>query len=438
MKTPGTMLKPYFDRAKLSLPVLEGKVVEVRGMLVVASCRGAAVGDLYRIQADTGEILAEVVALRAEDAMLVPYGNLSGIRVGDRLMPEGGASYIEATDAMLGRIIDPLGNPMDDGPELPRGEPRLVYADPVPPARRGPVDQRMSLGVKVLDAFTPAARGQRLGIFAGPGVGKSVLMGMVARSAQADVTIMALVGERGREVGHFVEKVLGPEGMKRTVLCVATSDRPASERVRAAFVATAIAEYFRAQGKNVLLFVDSLTRFAMAQREVGLAVGEPPTTKGYPPSTFAMLPKLLERASPAIGEGSITGIYTVLVEGDDMTDPVGDAAKGLLDGHITLSRELANRGHYPAVDVLQSISRVDTDVATKDQLLAARTVRGWLAQLEESRDLVSVGAYKPGANQILDKALSKQNHINRFLQQEIHEIADMAATTSQLSSLARG
>jgi flagellum-specific ATP synthase len=249
---------------------------------------------------------------------------------------------------------------------------------------------------------------------------------------------MALVGERGREVGHFVEKVLGPEGMKRTVLCVATSDRPASERVRAAFVATAIAEYFRAQGKSVLLFVDSLTRFAMAQREVGLAVGEPPTTKGYPPSTFAMLPKLLERASPVIGGGSITGIYTVLVEGDDMTDPVGDAAKGLLDGHITLSRDLANRGHYPAVDVLQSISRVDTEVSSREGLLAARTVRGWLAQLEESRDLVSVGAYKPGANQLLDKALSKQKNINRFLQQEIHEIADMATTTNQLSSLARG
>lgn len=432
------MLKPYFSRATLCEPVLEGKVVEVRGMLVVASCRGAGVGDLYRVRAQTGELLAEVVALRGEEAMLVPYGNLSGIRVGDRLMPEGGASYIGASEAMLGRIINPLGHPMDEGPILPRGEQMLVYADPLPTAKRAPVEDRLSLGVRVLDAFTPAARGQRLGIFAGPGVGKSVLMGMVARSAQADVTVMALVGERGREVGHFVEKVLGPEGMKRTVLCVATSDRPASERVRAAFVATAIAEYFRDQGKSVLLFVDSLTRFAMAQREVGLAVGEPPTTKGYPPSTFAMLPKLLERASPALGSGSITGIYTVLVEGDDMTDPVGDAAKGLLDGHITLSRELANRGHYPAVDVLQSISRVDTDVATQPELLAARQVRQWLAQLEESRDLVSVGAYKPGANALLDKALAKQPSINRFLQQEITEVADMGKTSQLLSGLARG
>ena len=437
MQFSSAMLAPYAERAMLSPPGLEGKVTEVLGMLIAGSARDAAVGDLYRIESRDDEILAEVVALRGNDALMVPYGNLSGVRVGDRMRPHGGASAIEVSEEMLGRTIDVLGNPMDGGPRLGRGMKRLVYGDPLPPSERAAVDQRMPLGVRCLDAFVPAARGQRLGIFAGPGVGKSVLMGMIARSAEADVTIMALVGERGREVGHFASQILGPEGMKRSVLVVATSDRPPSERVRAAFVATTIAEYFRDQGKSVLLFVDSLTRFAMAQREVGLAIGEPPTTKGYPPSTFAMMPRLLERASPNLTGGSITGIYTVLVEGDDMTDPVGDAAKGLLDGHITLSRSLANRGHYPAVDVLQSLSRVDTDISTEQELQAARKVRGWLAQLEDSKDLVSVGAYKPGSDPKLDKALQKAPLIDRFLQQNIKEVAKADATRNSLIALGR-
>jgi len=437
MEFKSGMISPYASRALLPPPGLEGKVTEVMGMLIAGSACDAAVGDLYQIESRDGEILAEVVALRGTDALLVPYGNLSGVRVGDRMTPKGGASSIEVSDAMLGRMIDVLGNPMDDGPRLPRGENRLVYGNPLPPAKRAMVDQRMPLGVRCLDAFVPAARGQRLGIFAGPGVGKSVLMGMIARSAEADVTIMALVGERGREVGHFATQILGPEGMKRSVLVIATSDRPPSERVRAAFVATTIAEYFRDQGKSVLLFVDSLTRFAMAQREVGLAIGEPPTTKGYPPSTFAMMPRLLERASPDLHGGSITGIYTVLVEGDDMTDPVGDAAKGLLDGHITLSRSLSNRGHYPAVDVLQSLSRVDTDISSPEELAAARRVRGWLAQLEDSRDLVSVGAYKPGSDPKLDQALQKGPLIDRFLQQGMHDIAKAEDTRSGLLALGR-
>jgi flagellum-specific ATP synthase len=431
------MLGPYAERAMLAPPGLEGKVTEVLGMLIAGSARDAAVGDLYRIESRDDEIIAEVVALRGNDALLVPYGNLSGVRVGDRMVPQGGASAIDVSDAMLGRMINVMGKPMDGGPALPRGTRRLVYGEPLAPAERAMVDQRLPLGVRCLDAFVPAARGQRLGIFAGPGVGKSVLMGMIARSAQADVTVMGLVGERGREVGHFATQILGPEGMQRSVLVVATSDRPPSERVRAAFVATTIAEYFRDQGKSVLLFVDSLTRFAMAQREVGLAIGEPPTTKGYPPSTFAMMPRLLERAAPDLHGGSITGIYTVLVEGDDMTDPVGDAAKGLLDGHITLSRSLANRGHYPAVDVLQSLSRVDTEVSSNEELQAARKVRGWLAQLEDSKDLVSVGAYKPGSDPLLDQALKKGPLIDRFLQQNIHEIANPVETRNTLLALGR-
>jgi len=294
----------------------------------------------------------------------------------------------------------------------------------------------MCTGVRVLDTFVPAGKGQRLGIFAGPGVGKSVLMGMIARASTADVIVMALVGERGREVGHFIHEILGVEGLKRSVLVVATSDKPANERVRAAFVATTIAEYFRDKGADVVLFVDSLTRFAMGQREVGLAVGEPPTTKGYPPSVFSMLPKLLERVSPSLDRGTITGLYTVLVEGDDMTDPVADAAKGLLDGHVSLSRDLANRGQYPAVDVLSSISRVETEIATHDELLQTRKLRNWIATIEDSQDLISIGAYRKGMNPELDMALTKSDGIKGFMMQDIHEIAPLDDTLQRLRTVA--
>ena len=432
---------PLCDRfgglTRLGMPRVEGTVVDVTGVLVEGQAAGAAVGDLYRIIGRDVDLVAEVVALRGHKALLVPYGALSGIRSGDRMMPWGQASYIAASNELLGRMIDPLGQPIDGLGPAPRGELRPIYADPLPQTERAPVNQRLSLGIRALDAFTPVARGQRLGIFAGPGVGKSVLMGMIARATEADVIVMALVGERGREVGHFAADILGPEGMKKSVLVVATSDRPPSERLRASFVATTLAEYYRDQGKSVLLFVDSLTRFAMAQREIGLAVGEPPTTRGYPPSTFAMMPKLLERVAPSVNGGSVTAFYTVLVEGDDMTDPVGDAARGLLDGHIILSRDLAQRGHFPAVDVLQSLSRVAGDITEAGEQAATRQLRVWLSQIEESRDLVAVGAYKPGADPDLDRALNKRNAIEEFLRQGMTEVSQAQQTMGRVLGLAR-
>jgi flagellum-specific ATP synthase len=312
---------------------------------------------------------------------------------------------------------------------------RPIYGDPLPPLDRAPIAERLGLGVRALDAFIPCGCGQRLGIFAGAGVGKSMLLGAIAKSAAADVVVLALVGERGREVGQFVEEILGAEALAHTVVVVATSDRPPPERVRAAFVATTIAEYFRDAGKKVLLFVDSLTRFAMAQREVGLAVGEPPTTKGYPPSTFAVMPQLLERAAPARNGGSITGFYAVLVEGDDLSDPIADSARSLLDGHIVLSRRLAERGHFPAVDVLQSLSRLETQLCPPAVLNATRKVRGWLARVEESRDLISVGAYRAGADPELDRALRQTPSIERFLRQPIGEIAPTEETLAELARL---
>jgi len=431
------MLGKYEGRVQIGAPRTEGQVTQILGMLLDANAAGAAVGDLYRIRSRQADVMAEVVALKGSTAVMVPYGQVSGLRVGDRMLPEGGAASIGVSDAMLGRVIDVLGNPLDGGPRLPSGQRLPVYADPLPPNERRPIDQRIGLGVRSLDAFVPCGRGQRLGIFAGAGVGKSSILGMIARFASADVAVLALVGERGREVGHFVDEVLGAAGLKRSVVVVATSDRPPSERVRAAFVATTVAEYFRDQGKDVLLFVDSLTRFVMAQREVGLSIGEPPTTKGYPPSTFSMMPKLLERAAPRRGAGSITGLFTVLVEGDDMSDPVADAAKGLLDGHIALSRDLASRGHFPAVDVLQSLSRLENEISEPQVLQASRTVRGWLGRIEDARDLIAVGAYQPGADRELDLALSQSDKITAFLCQDLEKQAEISQTDGMLQALAK-
>ena len=294
-----SVLAPYRGRARLAAPEVEGQVTQVLGMLVEGTGRHAAVGDLYRIDTRNGPILAEVVALRPGSVVLMPFGHMAGLNVGARMRPEGAAAALPVGDGLLGRVIDPFGQPLDMRPPPILTERRALYADPLKPFERAPVAERLSLGVRSLDAFVPCGRGQRLGIFAGPGVGKSVLLGMIAKATSADVVVLALVGERGREVGHFVEQILGERGLAHAVVVVATSDRPAPERLRAAFAATTIAEHFRDQGKQVLLFVDSLTRFAMAQREIGLAIGEPPATKGYPPSAFGLLPKLLERAAPS-------------------------------------------------------------------------------------------------------------------------------------------
>jgi flagellum-specific ATP synthase len=428
-------LESHAERLSLALPAIEGQVTQVLGMLIEGNIKGAAVGDLYRVGARDQDILAEVVALKGDSAVLMPFGHLNGLSIGARLTPEGVASSCPVGEALKGRVIDALGRPLDNGPMPMIRERRPIYGDPLAPMDRRPVAEQMSLGVRSLDSFVPCGLGQRLGIFAGPGVGKSVLLGMIAKAASADVVVLALVGERGREVGHFVDKILGVAGLKNSVVVVATSDRPPPERVRAAFVATTIAEYFRDKGQNVLLFVDSLTRFSMAQREIGLAIGEPPSTKGYPPSAFALMPKLLERAAPARKGGSVTGLYTVLVEGDDMTDPVADAARGLLDGHIILSRSLAEQGHYPAVDVVKSLSRVESELLGKQHIQAARKVRRWLSILEESRDLISVGAYRPGADLDLDQAMRMQTLIQDFLQQDMDESTDLAETLNTIVEL---
>lgn len=428
-------LRDHRSRFHLPAPTVEGQVTRVRGLLLEGAVAGAAVGDLYRVSAREGSILAEVVAVDGSSAILMPFGSTQGLGVGDRLVRAGDAQRVRVSHDMKGRILDALGRPLDGGTALLGGSSTPLHRDPLPPMRRAPVDQRMPLNIRSLDAFAPVGRGQRMGIFAGAGVGKSTLLGMLAKNADADVVVLALVGERGREVGHFVRDVLGP-ALDRSVVIVATSDRPPTERIRAASYATAVAEAFRDEGANVLLFVDSLTRVCMAQREIGLAVGEPPTTKGYPPSTFAMLPRLLERAAPEAGGGSITGIYTVLVEGDDLADPVSDSARSLLDGHIVLSRELAERGRYPAVDVLRSLSRVESAVSAPWERDAARILRECLGRVEESRDLIAVGAYKPGSDAGLDAALARQPSIEAFLKQRVDEPVELQETLTQLAALA--
>lgn len=433
---PASPLARYRERVRKPVLQLQGHVTQVLGMLIEARVPNAAVGDLYRIEGPRGDVLAEVVALKQREVVLMPFGNLSGLRVGAPLIRDEDAWAVPVGDALRGRVIDAFGRPLDDKPLPVCGDRLPLFGLPLPTTERAPVEERMSLGVRALDAFIPVGRGQRLGIFAGPGVGKSVLLGMIAEAATADVVVMALVGERGREVGHFVDKVLGAGGMKNAVVVVATSDRPAPERVRAAFTATTIAEHFRSQGRSVLLFVDSLTRLCMAQREIGLAVGEPPATKGYPPSSFALLPTLLERAAPAKGGGSITGLYTVLVEGDDFREPVSDAARGLLDGHVMLSRRLAERGHFPAIDVLQSIPRLEGDLATDRERRMTQRVRAWMARLEDAKDLLSIGAYRPGSDPELDTALAKRPQIEAFLKQGVRESVTAEAVARGLATLA--
>lgn len=429
------LLQPYIARARLAAPTITGVVTRVLGMLVEAVAADASVGDFYAIDAPGKPVRAEAVALKGRTVVLLPYGQLAGMRVGASVTRLGGGTKMAVGEGQLGRVLDALGQPLDGGPEVRGLELRPIYGAPLPLEEREPVRTRLCTGVRALDAFVPLGEGQRIGIFSGPGVGKSTLLGMLAQGAQADVIVLGLIGERGREVGHFVHDVLDDESRKKSVVIAATSDRPASERVRAAFAATTIAEHFRDQGKRVLLFIDSLSRLCMAQRDIGLATGEPPTSKGYPPSSFSLLPKLLERVASAKGKGSLTGVYTVLVEGDDMNEPVADAARGLLDGHVILSRSLATRGHFPAIDVLESLSRLESELTPAQQLQRARKVRGMLARIEESRELVSVGAYRSGADPQLDIALKLKAAIEHFLQQGSKDHMPMDETQDALKQL---
>jgi flagellum-specific ATP synthase len=411
--------------SRAAAPVVSGKVTRVVGLNLEVDGLVVPIGAGLTVHSAAGSLPAEVTALGDHGLVAMPYGDLTGVAVGDRVVATGGSHMIHVGEGLLGRVLDGLGRPMDGGPPigLP-GDPSFLQVSvdgtPPHPLRRRRVDVPLGIGVRAIDTLIPCGQGQRLGIFAGSGVGKSSLLSMVARGSDADVTVLALIGERGREVAEFIEHDLGPEGLARSVVVVATSDQPALVRLRAAFVATRIAEHFRDGGSDVVLMMDSLTRFAMAQREVGLSAGEPPATRGYPPSVFTLLPKLLERAG--CGEqGSITGLYTVLVEGDDMQDPVGDAARSILDGHIVLSRRLATAGHFPTIDVLESISRVTGMVTTPDQQQVAGELRRLLAALRDARDLVDIGAYVAGSNPDVDRALALEPALMAFLRQPMHE-----------------
>jgi len=414
-----------------------GRVVELVGLHVLVHGVDAAVGDLVEIHGRDGStppVLAEVASSGPRGLVCLPMSSTSGLRVGAKVRGTGGPLSIPVGPALRGRVLDGLGRPVDGGPSL-HALPRVAVENTAPAAlSRSRVDRQVGLGVRALDALVPCGRGQRLGIMAGSGVGKSTLLSMVARGTEAAISVIALVGERGREVREFVENDLGPEGLARSVVVVATSDAPPVERLRAAFVATRIAEWFRDTGEDVVLMMDSLTRVAMAQREVGLSAGEPPATRGYPPSVFALLPRLLERAGPA-ATGSITGLYTVLVEGDDMQDPIGDTARSILDGHVVLSRRLATSGHYPSIDVLESVSRVASTVTDDTQRADATTLRRLLAAHRDVRELVEIGAYAPGSEPDADRALALLPDINAFLRQHVGQPSAVEDTWRRLHDL---
>ena len=418
------------------LTKVTGRLAAVTGLTGVADSLRVPVGSMCTIQPQRSAPLeAQVVGFRGEQAVLMPLADPLGVSRGDRVTSSAALQYVPVGRQMVGRVLDGLGQPMDDrGPFVVEGHYPVMAASPAPLARV-PIDTALATGVRSIDALHTVGKGQRMGVFAGTGVGKSVLMGMIARNTSSDVNIVALVGERGREVGDFIRRDLGEEGLQKTIMVVSTSDKSPVLRVRACFVAMAIAEYFRDQGADVLMMMDSTTRMAMAQRQIGLAAGEPPATKGYTPSVFALLPQLLERAGRT-ETGSITGLYTVLVEGDDISEPVADAVRGTLDGHVWLSRKLANRGHYPAVASLESISRVMPDIIDQEHEKAAQEVRAVLAVWEDIEDLVNIGAYAAGSNVEYDVAVQMKPEIDKFLRQGIFESSSLADARDDLVKLA--
>ena len=413
-----------------------GRVVDLIGLVVEATGLEAEVGEVCDVAAGRGRdaVPAEVVGFRAGRTLLMPLGEMTGIGPGNVVTPTGRPVRIPVGDALLGRVLDGLGRPIDHGDGLSSLAARPAEGPPPDALSRPRIRERMPLGVRVLDTLVPCGRGQRLGIFAGSGVGKSSLLGMIARSAATDVNVICLVGERGREVLEFIERDLG-DAISRSVVVVATSDQPALVRIKAALTATAIAEHFRDRGDDVLLMMDSVTRFAMAQREVGLAVGEPPATRGYTPSVFALLPRLLERSGTS-EHGSITGLYTVLVDGDDMNEPVADAVRSILDGHVVLTRELAHAGHYPAVDVLQSVSRLTTEIAPPEVQVAATELRRLMAAYRDKRDLIAIGAYERGSDPVADRAIDLHDRIEAYLCQKVDEPTPAEEADARLIELA--
>lgn len=416
---------------------VSGKITQIVGLVVEGYCPAATVGTLCElIPRDGGTpVPAEVVGFRHSRALLMPLGELRGLGPGSRIRVVSHSATMPVGRELLGRVIDAMGQPIDNGPAIGRDLDMPLYALPAGPMERDTIDRPLDLGVRAINGLLTCGQGQRMGIMAGSGVGKSTLLGMIAQNTQADVNVIALIGERGREVREFIERDLGPEGLSRSVVVVATSDQSPLLRMRGAFVATTIAEYFCSQGSNVLLMMDSVTRFAMGMREVGLAVGEPPTTKGYTPSVFATLPKLLERAGSFRDSGSITGLYTVLVEGDDMNEPIADAVRSILDGHIVLSRRLAAKNHYPCIDILHSSSRTMNAVVDAEHQELSGRLREVLATYQEAEDLINIGAYKKGSNQKIDFALGHIDAVTRFLRQRVHEAVDLPAAIAQLKEL---
>ncbi len=439
MQSPQHLIAKCKTFVKETDPIkVYGRVDKGVGLVIEGLGPRADIGDACLIQPGdgvSGEVVeAEVIGFRQERILLMPLQEMRGIGPGSRIVAKGRQRYVRVGQELLGRVIDGLGNPMDGKGHI-NGQLYPIYQDPINPLLRRRISKPLDLGIRAINTLLTCGKGQRIGIMAGSGVGKSVLLGMMARNTEADVNVIALIGERGREVREFIEKDLGAEGLKRSVLVVATSDTSPLARLRGAFVAISVAEYFRSIGRNVLFMMDSLTRFAMAQREIGLAAGEPPTTKGYPPSAFNLLPRLLERAGNSDGEGTITGLFTVLVESDDLNDPIADAARAILDGHIVLSRELANHNHYPAIDVLQSVSRLMKDIVDGEQKLYVEKVLDIMATYKRYEDVITIGAYKEGTNPKLDLAIAMMDRIRPFLKQNIGEKVTYSDCLKQLQGI---
>ncbi len=413
-----------------------GNITKVSGLTIESNGPMASIGELCQIYPHDKEIPipAEVVGFKDDKVLLMPLGEMEGIASGSTVVANDKTLKVNVGNALIGRVLDGLGNPIDGKGPLNTNSYYSVLNSPPNPLERTLIDEPLSVGVKAIDGLLTCGKGQRIGIFAGSGVGKSTLMGMISRNSTADVNVIGLIGERGREVREFIENDLKEEGLKKSVVVVATSDQPALIRVKGALVATAIAEYFRDRGNNVMLLMDSLTRFAMAQREIGLAIGEPPVTRGFTPSVFAVMPKLLERAGTS-PKGTITGFYTVLVDGDDLNEPVTDMVRSIIDGHIVLSRKLANQNHYPAIDILGSVSRVMPNIVSKEQLEMSNAIKDILAVYKESEDLINIGAYKHGTNKKVDLAIELIEYINNFLVQETEKAYTFDETLAIVSEI---
>lgn len=414
-----------------------GKIIEIIGLTIVADGPSSSIGDLcYVVLENSNVISCEVVGFRKDCILLMPLGSIEGLCAGAKVINSGTNMKVKVTPALLGRVLDGLGNPIDGRGEIIADEYYPTNAKIINPMDRKPIDEPLCLGIRAIDGLNTIGKGQRVGIFAGSGVGKSTTLAMIAKNTTADINVIALIGERGREVREFIENTMGADGMKRSIVVCATSEQPALVKIKASFVACAIAEYFRDKGKDVLFMLDSVTRIALAQREIGLAVGEPPATRGYTPSVFALLPKFLERAG-ANKFGTITGLYTVLVEGDDMNEPIADAARSILDGHIVLSRALAHKNHYPAIDILASISRVMNNVVDEEHINAAGKIRNLLALYAKNEDLINIGAYAKGSDPNLDKAILMNDKINNYLVQSADDKPDFEVTKNELINLAK-